>query len=401
VNHLHPNKHLANDPPLGEQNTLPKNAARQTTENDTQALQREVQALSRENRILKKQLARSERTRSEMELASQRQTRILRRSLEEAEAYSNSLAEAKQELTRLNQQLENKIKIESAALSEATSHLQQAKIRVANSEKFSTLGELVAGVAHEINNPISCISSNIKFVRDYSKQLLEHIALQQKVLTDPQNTIHPKHLADIEENVDDIDLDYIEEDLPKLIESMRTSGSRITAISQSLRTFARADTAQQQRYHLHEGIDGTLLILRHRLKSLGQRKAITIHKHYGEIPSISCYPGQINQVFMNILANAIDAMEEGEKPAGAPEISICTEVADSRLIVTITDNAGGMPEQVRARIFESQFTTKRAGKGTGLGLSIAHRIVTDTHQGEITCQSLLGQGTTFRIALPI
>ncbi|MEM9947753.1 MAG: ATP-binding protein [Cyanobacteria bacterium P01_D01_bin.36] len=366
-----------------------------------QGLRKKIQSTERENRILQKQLARSQRARSEMEVSSQRREQMLRQSLKEAEDYGNSLAEAKGELTRLNQQLEDRIEIESAALSEATDHLQQANVRVANSEKFSTLGELVAGVAHEINNPISCITSNVKFVQEYTEQLLEHISLQNKTLINPQNNISPKHVEEIEEHAEDIDLAYIEEDLPNLIASMRTSGKRITAISQSLRTFARADTAQQQTYDLHEGIDGTLLILRHRLKALGQRKAITIHKNYGQLPPINCYPGQINQVFMNILANAIDAMEEGEKPSGPPEISIQTALTDSRAVITITDNAGGMPEHVQAHIFESQFTTKSAGKGTGLGLSIAHQIVAETHQGSITCSSSLGKGTTFQITLPV
>jgi len=182
---------------------------------------------------------------------------------------------------------------------------------------------------------------------------------------------------------------------------MVTSGDRIKKISQSLRTFARADTASKQPYDLHKGLDGTVLILRHRLKALGEKPAITIHKDYGQIPPIQCYPGQINQVFMNILANAIDATEEGEKPSGLPKISISTAIASETIIVTITDNAGGMSESVRSRIFESQFTTKTAGKGTGLGLSIAYQIITDTHQGQLECTSTLGVGTTFRIVLPL
>ncbi|MEO1637014.1 MAG: HAMP domain-containing sensor histidine kinase, partial [Cyanobacteria bacterium J06631_9] len=165
-------------------------------------------------------------------------------------------------------------------------------------------------------------------------------------------------------------------------------------------TFARTDTTYQQTYNLHEGLDGTLLILRHRLKAVGSRPAIIVRKNYAEIPSICCYPGQINQVFMNVIANAIDAMEEGEAPSGPPEIIIETHVDDDRVAVTITDNAGGMSEDIKNRIFESQFTTKSAGRGTGLGLSIAHQIVTDNHQGEILCTSTVGLGTSFRIALP-
>lgn len=325
---------------------------------------------------------------------------MLRRSLQEAENFSYELSEAQAELTRLNQQLEDRIELESAALSKATNNLQQARVQVANSEKFSTLGELVAGVAHEINNPISCITSNIKFIREYSEQLLAHIALQQSVLESKQTTLTPSDQQKVSDYAEDIDLEYLEEDLPALIQSMATSSSRITEISKSLRTFARADTANKQTFDLHKGIDGTLLILRHRLKALGTRKAISVQKDYADFPAISCYPGQINQVFMNVIANAIDAMEEGAQPSGPPEISIQTALEDDCVIVTITDNAGGMSEAVRDRIFERQFTTKSAEKGTGLGLSIAHQIVTDTHKGTISCDSIMGVGTTFRIALP-
>ncbi|MEL7358701.1 MAG: ATP-binding protein [Cyanobacteria bacterium J06634_6] len=366
----------------------------------TQTPEETVQTLLRENRILKKKLARSERTHAEMEISNQRNERMLRQSLKDAEAYSAKLAEAQTELVRLNHQLEDRIEEESAALSKATDNLQQAQVQVANSEKFSTLGELVAGVAHEINNPISCITNNIRFIKEYQQQLIEHIALQQSVLLASDSTIRPSALEKVEDNAEDIDLEYIEEDFPKLVESMVTSGSRITEISQSLRTFARADTAHKQTYDLHKGLDGTLLILRHRLKAVGSRPAITVHKNYAALPEIRCYPGQINQVFMNIIANAIDATEEGEPPSGPPEIKIETKAAADSVIIVITDNAGGMPESVRNRIFESQFTTKNAEKGTGLGLSIAHQIITDSHRGEVACESKVGVGTTFRIVLP-
>jgi len=369
------------------------------------SMEERIQTLERTQRILKKQLARSEKTRAEMETANQRREHMLRQSLKNAEAYSHKLAEAKAELITLNQQLKNRIEVESAALDEVTDSLQQAKVSVANSEKFSTLGELVAGVAHEINNPISCITSNIKFVDEYTQQLLAHIALQQSILESQKNAITPANIETVKNHAEDIELEYIEEDLPALIKSMETSGRRITEISQSLRTFARADTTQKQLYDIHEGIDGTLMILRHRTKAIGNRKAIEICKSYGELPSIYCYPGQINQVFMNIIANAIDATGEGEKTSGSPQILIESTMAPAdfgqQLVVSITDNAGGMPESIRERIFENQFTTKRAGKGTGLGLSIARQIVEDTHKGKISCQATLGIGTTFRIALPI
>ncbi|MGC1308000.1 MAG: ATP-binding protein [Phormidesmis sp.] len=359
----------------------------------------EKKALSRSNRILQKRIDRSERARAEMEVIAQQREQMLKAALQKAEADRAQLAEAKAQLTQLNLELETRIQAGVAALHEATDNLQQAKVQVVKSEKFSTLGELVAGVAHEINNPIGCITSNVKFVADYGQQLLEHIALQQAALAAHQPHTSPA-LEKIENHAEDIDLAYITEDFPKLVASMATSGDRIKAISQSLRTFARADTSAKQSYNLHQGIDGTLLILRHRLKAVGSRPAITVRTQYGQIPQIDCYPGQINQVFMNIIANAIDAMEEGASPSGLPEISITTALENRQVIVIVQDNAGGMSESVRTQIFDSQFTTKTADKGTGLGLSIAHQIVTDTHQGQIECLSTLGIGTTFRIALP-
>ncbi len=364
-----------------------------------ETMEKELKSLLRSNRILRKQLDRSQRTRKEMEIDSQQRENILRQARQAAEAESLKLAAAKAELTQLNLQLENRLEVGNMALSKAESSLNQAKVQVVKSEKFSTLGELVAGVAHEINNPISCITNNVKFVKEYSQQLLEHIALQQAVLSEHESSLPPTELTKIQAKAQEIDLHYISEDFPNLIESMVTSGDRIKAISQSLRTFARADTTQKQAYNLHEGIDGTLLILRHRLKATGNKPAITVHTHYGNIPLIQCYPGQINQVFMNILANAIDAIEEDVLKA--PEIDITTAIENDRVIITLQDNAGGMPEHVRSHIFESQFTTKSAGKGTGLGLSIAHQIVTETHQGLIDCQSTLGQGSIFTISLPI
>lgn len=311
---------------------------------------------------------------------------------------------AEGQLKAINSQLENRIKVGDNALTEATEHLQQAQDQMVQSEKLSALGELVAGVAHEINNPIGCITSNVSFVSDYTQQLLEHISLQQAVIEVSKKSNKPAESQPVEDHAEEIDLDYMVEDLSKLIESMATSGDRIKAISQSLRTFARADTTQKQLYDLSHGIDGTILILRHRLKSVGDRAEIIIQKQYTEMPRISCYPGQINQVFMNILANAIDAMEERRSTANiseTPTVRITTALEGNRAVVTISDNAGGMNEAIKARIFESQFTTKSAEKGTGLGLSIAHKIIADTHQGQLACASEVGVGTTFTITLPV
>ncbi|MEM6449098.1 MAG: ATP-binding protein [Cyanobacteria bacterium P01_D01_bin.105] len=378
---------------------------------------KQIKALERANRILTKRLAKSERARADLENASQYQERMLRKSLSSAERDRVKLATAQEQLLKLNQELESRIEVRTAALDAATDSLEKAKVQVVKSEKFSALGELVAGVAHEINNPIGCITSNVAFAEEYGHQLMAHIELLQSVLAENLSGISAEAIQTVTENAEAIELDYIFEDFPNLIESIATSGNRIKAISQSLRTFARADILQKQPYDLHQGIDGTLLILRHRLKAVGNRPEITIAKNYGSIPSINCYPGQINQVFMNILANAIDAMDESHIPeeqipeeqiieksvldASKRKISITTALAEETVVVNITDTAGGIPDSVITRIFESQFTTKTADKGTGLGLSIAHEIVTQNHLGQIECSSEVGQGTTFTITLPV
>ncbi len=366
-----------------------------------QSTQNELQALAKANRILQKRLARSELTRADMEIASANREQMLTEALQRAETDRAQLAAAKAQLMQFNQELESRIEIGAAALNTATDNLQQAQVRVVKSEKFSALGELVAGVAHEINNPIGCITSNVGFVAQYGQQMLAHIALQQTVIAAYRAHIAKADFEKIEDHAENIDLEYIAEDFSKLVASMSTSGDRIKAISQSLRTFARSDTQNKQAYDLHQGLDGTLLILRHRLKAVSSSPPITVHQKYGQLPPIQCYPGQINQVFMNILANAIDALDESTPAQNLREISIATALEHNQVVVTVTDNAGGMPESVRSRIFESQFTTKATGKGTGLGLSIAHQIVTEIHQGRIECRSELGQGTTFQIILPI
>jgi len=301
----------------------------------------------------------------------------------------------------LNRKLESCIEVSTAVLSEASDYFQQAQEKVEKHEKLSALGELVAGVAHEINNPIGCITNNVEFVAEHTQQLIDHIACYQALLAANRDSISLPDVNKVEQHASNIDLDYIVEDFPALIESMATSGDRIQAISQSLRTFARSDTTHKQPYNLNEGLDGTLLILRHRLKGDGDCEDVILNRSYADLPEINCYPGQVNQVFMNILANAIDAMESELATSGPDEISVSTAVAEDQVVITITDNAGGIPERIKERIFESQFTTKSAGKGTGLGLSIAHQIVTEGHGGQIECVSVVGEGTTFKITLPI
>ena len=292
-------------------------------------------------------------------------------------------------LQQLNTELETRVKDRTVELHQALDDLNSAQVTLVQKEKLSTLGELMAGVAHEINNPMGCIVNNLKYVQEYSDSLLTHIDQYQQVASSP----------DIDDHAEAIDLDYIRADLPGLVASMKTSSDRIRNISDSLRIFARQDDRQKSLFDVHSGLDSTLLILKHRLKSDGSSPEIEVVKAYGTLPEVLCFPGQINQVFMNILANAIDAFDE--RCPQQPEIRLTTSVQDQQVQVCLRDNAGGMPEAVRSQIFNRAYTTKAAGKGTGLGLSIARQIVVDTHGGQIRCESQPGEGATFIITLPL
>ncbi len=282
-------------------------------------------------------------------------------------------------------------------LEQSLEELQQAQLQLVQSEKMSALGNLVAGVAHEINNPVGFIAGNIDPARDYVQDLLRLIDLYQEKYPHPD--------AQIEEEIESIDLEFLRSDLLELISSMRSGTERIRHISNSLRTFSRTDKEYKVPFNLHEGIDSTLLILKHRLKANEERPAIEIVKEYGELPEVQCFPGQLNQVFMNLIANAIDALEEANQGRSFEEIAnwikITTSATAEEAIVKIADNGTGMPEEVRERIFEQGFTTKAVGKGTGLGMAIAHQIVVEKHGGKITCNSELGKGTEFAIAIPL
>ena len=311
------------------------------------------------------------------------------------------------EIKDANKTLEDRVKKRTSELQvalterqDALSKLEQTQLHIVQTEKMSALGNLVAGVAHEINNPVGCIIGNVGVTQDYINDLLRLLDLYAQAL--------PKPGERIEEELDIIDLDFVKEDLPKLIQAMKDGGERIKSISHSLRTFSRADTNTKQVFNLHKGLDSTVLILRHRLKATEQRPAIAMIKEYGEIPDIACFPGQLNQVFMNILANAIDALDDAsqnrsiaEMEANPHRISIHTSIDHAQVNITIADNGPGISKDIQPRIFDHLFTTKQVGKGTGLGLAIAHQIITETHGGAIAVHSTLGQGTEFCIQLPL
>jgi len=285
---------------------------------------------------------------------------------------------------------------------QAFDNLKQAQLQIVQSEKMSALGNLVAGVAHEINNPVGFLNGNIQPALDYVQDLFGLLDLYQQKYPQPD--------ADIQEEIKTIDLDYIREDLPKLVSSMREGVKRIKDISTSLRTFSRADSDRPVACKIHDGINSTLMILKHRLKASDTRPEIQVIKKYGDLPLVECYAGQLNQVFMNLLANAIDALDESntgrsfaEIKATPNKIIIKTELSGDRqqVVIRIKDNGVGINEAVREKIFEDLFTTKEVGKGTGLGLAIARQIIVEKHSGSLNVNSTLGQGTEFIITLPI
>ncbi|MEO0685423.1 MAG: response regulator [Cyanobacteria bacterium J06649_11] len=283
-------------------------------------------------------------------------------------------------LSLLNRNLEQQVQERTVKLSQSVEQLQQAQLQLIQSEKMSTLGQLVAGIGHEINNPIGFIAGSCSNIEEYLNDIFSLVKLQQEKLSDSDD-------EEIEELIEDIDLEYLIEDLPKLMKSMRQGIKRLKDISLSLRTFARSDIAHQVEYQIHEGLNSTLMLLKHRLKDIGSRPKIEIIKNYSELPPIHCYPGQLNQVFMNIIANAIDAFDDlheisQEKVANSPysmEITTSVDSIENTVSISIEDTALGMAPEIQARIFEQSFTTKPVGKGTGLGLAISHQIIVDKH----------------------
>ena len=305
-------------------------------------------------------------------------------------------------LRNLNKELEQRVADRTAELTAALTQVKQSQLQLIQSEKMSALGNLVAGVAHEINNPVGFIYGNIKELNLAIKDIVRHLRLYQQECPNPGK--------DIEIHAADIDLEYVLKDTAKMLSSMEVGCDRLRNISTSLRTFSRADTAVKVSANICDGIDSTLMILQHRLKAQDTRPEIQVIKKYGEIPPIKCYLGQLNQVFMNVISNAIDAVNEcsygrsyNEIVASCNTIIITTELTQDskRVVIKIKDNGKGISEDVKAHIFDHLFTTKLVGEGTGLGLSISRQIVEEIHGGSLTCSSVLGEGAQFAIALPI
>lgn len=314
-----------------------------------------------------------------------------------------TLLQSREQLKQQKQQLESTLQ-----------ELKHTQTKLIHAEKMSGLGQLVAGIAHEINNPVSFIQGNINYANEYIQDLLDLVHLYQQHYDNPVKEIQAK--------IHKIELNFLQIDLPKIIASMQMGADRIGEIVLSLRNFSRLDEAEIKPVDIHEGIESTLMILQSRLKGLRNQAYIEVIKKYGELPLVECYAGQLNQVFMNLISNAIDAVSsrcldevggweldhqelpesEGELCTFKPQIEIYTEaVNDYYVAVRIIDNGTGMSEITRKRIFDPFFTTKPVGQGTGLGLSISYQIIVEKHGGVLECSSELGKGTEFLIQLPI
>jgi two-component system, NtrC family, sensor kinase len=293
------------------------------------------------------------------------------------------------------------LQIKNEKLEEAMEELKNAQVQLVKNEKMSSLGQLVAGVAHEINNPVSFIHANLYLLEDYAQDLLDVIQMYQHY--------YPNPVPEIAIKARQVDLVFIRKDIPNMLSSMKTGTERISKIVLSLRNFSRVDEAELKPVDIHEGIDNTLEILQHRLKDNPNYATIQVFKDYSNLPLVECYAGHLNQAFMNILVNAIDAIEEAnnnrtysEIQSHPSQIKIRTSLIDSKWVqIAIADNGSGIPEQIKQLIFDPFFTTKAVGKGTGMGMSICYQIITKKHGGKLEFFSTPGEGTEFIITIPI
>lgn len=297
--------------------------------------------------------------------------------------------------------LEHRVEERTQELQETLETLLKTQSQLVQTEKMSSLGQLVAGVAHEINNPVNFIHANVTYLDEYVIALVALLKMYEQE--------YPQTSQEIQEMIQEIDLEFLAEDLPKMLASMKVGTTRISDIVQSLRTFSRMDEAELKPVNLHAGIDSTLMILEHRLKARPECPEIHVVKHYGDLPLVECYAGQLNQVFMNILTNAIDALEEyncdrshQQMSENLSQITISTDInTQNQVKIVIADNGSGMSESVKQHIFDPFYTTKPVGRGTGLGSSISYQIITVKHGGTLECYSTSGQGTQLVIQIPV
>lgn len=322
------------------------------------------------------------------------------RQLEIHDQLTNEIAQRKQiEVTLRDSEARERDKCQQ--LEQAIENLKRTQHKLIQTEKNSSVGQLFSGVAHEINNPICFLHSNLIHVQDYAENLLNLLHLYQKH--------YPNAISEIEKEAENIDLDFVQYDLPKILSSMRTCSDRIRQIVLSLRNFSRINESEFKQVNIHQAIDSTLLILQHRLQARLEHPEIKVIRDYGDLPLVECYAGQLNQVFINILANAIDAVEEinTQQVACSIEkhpccITISTSVVDSQWVkIAIADNGKGIPESIQTQIFNPFFTTKPVGKGSRMGLAMSHVIITEQHCGTLRCFSTPGKGTEFEICIPV
>ncbi|MGB2925420.1 MAG: ATP-binding protein [Limnothrix sp.] len=329
---------------------------------------------------------------------------LINQYIQERHRTEKKLRTAKSELEVSHAQIgvsEIALRHQTAELEQALQKLKKTQSTMIQSEKMSSLGHLVAGIAHEINNPVNFIHGNLKYLQDYFYDLLTIVSLYQKN--------YPQVVAEIEDYQESVELDFIQEDLPKILSSVQLGTKRIQQIVLSLRNFSRMNEADCKQVDVHEGLDSTLLILQHRLSSKSGNSNIEIIRKYGEVPLIECYGGLLNQVFMNIISNAIDALKDRQKQSLESQnskyqsrIKIRTTLRNRQYVeISIRDNAGGMPLEVQEKLFDPFFTTKPVGKGTGMGLSISHQIIVEKHKGKLLCFSTPGKGTEFVIQIPL
>ena len=322
--------------------------------------------------------------------------------------YLKSTKLAHIELENINRNLELRVKsrtqelrFKNIQLTKALKQIQQAQIKLIQTEKMSSLGGMVAGIAHEINNPVNFVTNNIIYVKKYSQSLLNLIKSYQNCYIDPPIMLQAQ--------IEDCDLEFIQEDFPKVLKSIENGTNRVAKIVESLRNFSHLDEAGIKAVDIHEGIDNTLMIPSHRLMGIDKYPEITIIKEYAVLPLVECEPSLLNQVFMNIIINAVDAVDEYNLQRTIEEIKhspsiirICThQLNESWVQVRIIDNGIGVSEDIRGKLFDPFFTTKPVGQGTGLGLSISYQIIVEQHSGKLYCNSTQGQGTEFVIEMPI